>query len=145
MRRITVLLPAAFLLTFCASGGRPANLPGPGISVTQAAPIFFGSGTTAPMTLDVRITNRAQVPLRVREIEITSPGMGQYTLIPVTKQFNEVIPPGENRTVGLVATVVASRTRLQQTEPLAVRTIVLFEAEGKSFREVVLHQFAGPN
>ena len=96
------------------------------------------------MSLDVQITNRAKVPLRVREVDITSPGMSQYTLRRALKYFNETIPPGETRTLGLVAEVIASRARLQQSEPLSVRAIIAFEAEGKSFREVVLQQFAGP-
>src|SRR5688500_11454254 len=107
MRRLILFLSAAFLLACGTASNRPPDVPRPPIRVAQAGPIFFGSGTVAPMSLDVEITNRAKVPLRVREIDITSPGMSQYTLRGAVKHFNETIPPGETRVLGLVADVIA--------------------------------------
>ena len=143
MRR---LLPLLLLLTAaCASssGDRPKDIPKPDIDVRQAAPIFFGSGYRAPVSIDVHITNNATVPLRVREIEIRSTGMMQYSIDRVSKIFNETIEPGESRSLGLVTTATASRRELHSSEPLSVQTIIRFEANGRGFREIVLEQFAG--
>ena len=142
MRR---LLPLLLLLTACASssGNRPSDVAKPDIRVRQAAPIFFGSGDRAPISIDVEITNNAAVPLRVREIEIRSAGMMQYDLVRVSKIFNETLAPGQTRTLGLVTTAIASRRELHTNEPLSVHTIVRFEANGRGFREIVLEQFAG--
>jgi hypothetical protein len=142
MRR---LLPLLLLLAACASssGNRPKDIPKPGIEVRQAAPIFFGSGYRAPISIDVHITNNAAVPLRVREIEIRSSGMMQYSIDRTSKIFNETLAPGQTRTLGLVTTATASRRELHTNEPLSVQTIIRFEANGRGFREIVLEQFAG--
>jgi hypothetical protein len=142
-RSLTLLL---LLLAACASsssGERPSDVAQPDIRVRQAAPLFFGSGYEAPVTLDVHITNNATIPLRVREIEVRSPGMMQYTLIRRVRAFSETIPPGESRTLSVVTTAVARRSQLQSSEPLSVQAVVRFEANGRGFREIVLEQFAG--
>ncbi len=133
------------LLTLaCASGGgRPADIAAPTVVIQQANTIFFGSGTSAPVTLDVHIRNNAKVPIRVREVEIRSPGMSQYTLLRTSRLFAETIPPGETRTVSLMATAVREQTRFRAEEPLSVSANLRFEANGKQFREVILQQFAG--
>jgi hypothetical protein len=139
----------AFALLFTlgcgtSSGERPADIPRPDISVQQAGSIFFGSSTSAPVSIDVRVTNTATVPITVREVEISSPGMMQYSINRATKTFNETIPPGETRTVGLTATAVSRQARTTTQEPLSVRAIVRLEANGRGFREIVMQQFAGP-
>ena len=144
MRRL--LAPLLLLAAACASasGDRPADIAKPDITVRQAGSIFFGSTTSAPVSLDVHITNNATVPLRVREIEVRSPGMMQYTLARESKTFNETIAPGQSRTLGLVATAYANNTSRQISEPLSVQAIVRFEANGRGFREIVLERLAGP-
>lgn len=134
MRRICCRLSLLFLIAACSTATRPANVAAPSIVTRAAGSIFFGSLSSAPVTLEVDVTNHAQVPLRVREIEISSPGMVQYTLRPVRRIFNETIAPGETRTMALFTTAY-TRTR-NPSEPLTLRTIVTLEAEGKRFREI---------
>lgn len=143
MRRLLPLLLLLAAACASSSGNRPQDVAKPDISIRQAAPIFFGSGSSAPVTIDVHITNNAAVPLRVREIEVRSPGMMQYGLVRTSKTFNDTIAPGQSRTLGLVATAVAANTRFQPNEPLSVQAIVRFEANGRGFREVVLERLAG--
>jgi len=139
-----LLVSALILALGCASAAkRPASVAQPQIVIRQAGPIFFGSLSTTSASIDVRVTNRASVPLRLREVEVSSPGMTQYTLQRTTKLFNEVIPPGVTRMVGLVATAIARDTRSAMSEPLMVRVFLRFEAAGTSFREVVVEHFAG--
>lgn len=142
MRRLLVPL---LLLAACASssGNRPSDVARPDISVRQVGAIFFGSGTQAPVTIDVHITNTATVPLRVREIEVNSPGMVQYGIVRTSKVFNETIAPGESRTLGMVVRAYGSGARTHSSEPLALQAIIRFEANGRGFREIVLEQFAG--
>lgn len=147
MRRLSValLLPAILLTAACgsASGARPAGVARPDIRVRQAGSIFFGSTGSAPVSIDVHITNNANVPLRVREVEIRSTGMMQYSVDRTVKIFNETLDPGQSHTFGLVATARTRQTRVPSSEPLAIQTVVRFEANGRGFREVVLEQFAG--
>ena len=139
-----LLVSALILALGCASAAdRPAGVAQPQIAIRQAGPIFFGSQSTTSASIDVQVTNRANVPLRLREVDVSSPGMTQYTLQRTTKLFDEVIPPGETRTVGLVATAIARDTRTLISEPLMVRAFLRFEAGGTSFREIVTEQFAG--
>ena len=133
------------LLTFaCGTGNtRPAGVAAPTIVIEQANTIFFGSGTSAPVTMDVHVRNNATVPIRLREVEIRSPGMAQYTLLRVSRLFSETIPPGETRTVSLLATAVREQTRFRAEEPLSVSAFVRMEANGQPFRELILQQIAG--
>ena len=134
-----------FLVLACASGGnrRPADVAAPTIAVQQVNPIFFGSGTSAPVTLDVLVRNNANVPITVREVEVRSPGMSQYTLLRTSRLFNEAVPAGQTRTLSLVATAVRGQTQFRAEEPLQVSAILRVEAKGKQFREIILGQIAG--
>ena len=144
MRRL--LVPLLLLAAACASSSneRPADVAKPEITVRQAGPLYFASTNRASVSIDVQIRNNATVPLRVREIEVRSPGMMQYSLIRQAKIFNETIPAGEERTLGLVATAVANNVRSVTSEPLTVQAIVRFEVNGRGFREIVLERAAGP-
>jgi len=143
----TIGLSLIMILTLaCSSAGtsRPAGVAAPSIAVQQISPIFFGSGTSAPVSLEIHVRNNATVPIRVREIEIRSPGMSQFSLIRTSKLFGETIPPGETRTLSLIATAVREQTRFRAEEPLSVVANVRLEANGQQFREIVLQRFAGP-
>ena len=138
----TLRLPLiALLLISCAAtdAPRPPGIAQPDVSVRLVNPIFFGSGTTAPATLEVTITNRANVPITLRTLEVSSPGMVEYSLFPHTRQFNETIAPGETKTLTVFATARTGIARLSPTEPLSVRVIADFEANGKRFRDAYLN------
>ncbi|HEV7923397.1 MAG TPA: hypothetical protein VGR02_21650 [Thermoanaerobaculia bacterium] len=145
----TRLLPSLFLIAIAAacssssnSADRPAGLARPEIGVrSTAASIFFGSGATAPVPLEVIVANNASVPLRVRRIQIESPGMAEYSLYPVTRMFNEEVGPGQTKTFNIVATAYTNISRLNPTEPLQVRATVEFEGPDQHrFREIVFQR-----
>ncbi len=140
MRSIAV--SALFLLAACAStGDRPSNIAQPGIVVSQAGPIFFGQQATTDVTVDVQITNRANVPITLREVEVSSADAEQYTIPRARRTFNETLAPGDTRTVQVLATAVAQNLNPRFAQPLVVRTFLRFEANGKTFREAVLKDF----
>jgi hypothetical protein len=125
----------------CASATRPSNIAQPDVRAHVAGPVFFGSGTTAPVNVEVTVTNRANVPITVRSIRVTSPMMTEYALRPFNQMVNQSVAPGETKTFPIAATADASQAGLGVTEPLSLRADVGFEAAGKSFREV----FTFPN
>jgi hypothetical protein len=143
-------LIAAFLIVFAAacssssnsSAARPGNIAKPDIAVRSTAPtIFFGSGLQAPVPLEVLVANNSAVPLRVRRIQIESPGMAEYTLYPLTRMFNDEVGPGQTKTFNVVATAYTNVSRLNPTEPLQVRATVEFEGPNKErFREIVFQR-----
>lgn len=141
MRRVVSFL---FLLTFagalaCATArsSRPSTIPRPEISASLVHPLHFGGLDTSPATIEVRITNRSQVPVMVRRIEIESPGMRQYTLDRGVRDFRETIAAGETKAL----TVFSRATALTTTnpdEPLLIRTVVEFAAGESVWREVMM-------
>lgn len=130
---LSVLIAAA-----CASGGRsgPSGVTQADVDVRTAGSLFFGSGTSAPLNLDVTVTNRASVPMTVRSIRISSPGMMQFTVRPAQKMFATILEPGETKTFPLSTTAIASRSRLSPTEPLNLRADIDFETNGRRFKEI---------
>jgi hypothetical protein len=138
-----VVASALLLIAACASTSpaRPANIAQPQIRVGQAGPVFLTQGST-PLTIDVEVTNRANVPLVMREVEISSSDSGQqYGIAPARRLVNETIPPGETRKVS-VATSAVAQNASRIGGSVQIRAFVRFEAEGKSFREVVLTELA---
>ena len=100
--------------------------------------MFFGSGRTAPLTLEVGISNPASRPLIVRRIRVESPGMVQYGIQPTERIFRETLQPGEGRVLAMTVTAIAGSSRLNATEPLTLRAWIDFEIDGKRFRELYL-------
>ena len=135
----------AFTLLFAAacastSPSRPADIAQPQLQVRQAGPIFLSQGSTT-VTIDVDITNRANVPLTIREVEIGSSDSQQYSISPTRRLVNETVAPGETRTVSLSTSAVA-RAAQPVGQPLVIRAFVRFEGNGKVFREVVIGQLS---
>ncbi|MGZ5442915.1 MAG: hypothetical protein ACXW5U_01760 [Thermoanaerobaculia bacterium] len=136
----TILASVLLFAAGCASTAtdRPADIAQPEIRVARAGPVFFGSSSTTSVSIDVHVTNRAAVPILLREVEISSQGASHYTIERIRKLFHETIPAGETRTVNLVATGVALQRGVTEGEPLPVRITLRLEANGKSFRETTL-------
>ncbi|HKO58685.1 MAG TPA: hypothetical protein VJ276_22660 [Thermoanaerobaculia bacterium] len=137
-----LLLIAVACSSSPGAADRPNGIAKPDIGVrSTASTIFFGSGSTAPVPLEVVVRNNASVPLRVRRISIESPGMAEYTLQPLQRTFDEEVGPGQTKSFNLVGTAYTNISRLNPTEPLQVRATVEFEGPGKErFREIVFQR-----
>ncbi len=137
MRRMLSIL---LLLSFaCATqqSQRPAGMPQPDVDARLLTPIFFGSGTVAPANIEVQVVNRGKEPITVRRVELDSPGMGQYTLLRISRQYNDVIAPGETKSLTIFGRV-AAQTTTQPTEPLTVRAFIELQSQGHVWRELAL-------
>ncbi len=133
-----------FLIAFaaaCASAPqRPASVAAPEMEISLANPIFFGSGSSAPAQLDVAVTNRATVPLRVVRLRIESSGMSQYAIAPYERNYSHTIPPGETRVINVPAMAYARNAGSRPVEPLSLRIFGDFEAGTARFREISFQQ-----
>ena len=136
---LIVVALTSVLTTACGSAKstRPASIAQPDLDAGLATDLFFGSGTQAAANIDVRVTNRATVPITLRRIEIDSPGMGQYTIGRTIRDFRETIAPGETKVVPVFATAYAQTTR-RPSEPLQLRAIIQFEAGEATWREILM-------
>ena len=134
MRRL--MLTAVLILMGCASStaDRPATIDRPQIELTLPQRVFFGSGDSTGVSVIVDVTNRAKVPLTVKETELTASGMAQYTLEEGRQTFSEEIRPGESKR--LTAFAMARASIDTPSEPLRVQLIVTFEGGGATFREI---------
>jgi hypothetical protein len=105
MRRL-IFLVGLIALIACGTNksGRPATVAQPAMNVELTHDIFFGSGATAPATVQVTVMNRATVPILLRRVELSSPGMVQYAIYPTAREFRETILPGETNSVSVFAT-----------------------------------------
>ncbi|HEY0371417.1 MAG TPA: hypothetical protein VGD79_05425, partial [Thermoanaerobaculia bacterium] len=137
MRRTLSILLLLSLACGSTQARRPEGMPQPDIEAGLVNPLFFGSVTSAPATIEVRVTNRGQQPLVVRRIELDSPGMGQYVIARYARQFNETVPPGETKALTAFATAVA-QTTTRPTEPLTIRAIVELQSQGTTWREIAI-------
>lgn len=138
--RLRSLMLLSLLALACGSiksSARPDRIPKPEIGIDNPGPIFFGSGQTAPVSLNVEVTNLADESIKLRRIRVESPGMVQYSLYPVQREYNDEIPPAGRRTFSLFATAFTNQRALMQSEPLSVRAVIDFEVTGTHFREVV--------
>lgn len=134
LRRLA-LLPFVVLTLACASAGRPATVPQPDIDLSLSQEIYFGSSSSAPATVQVRVRNNATVPISVRRIDIETPAMTEWGFPRQSRVYNEVIPPGETRSITFFGT--AYTNRLRRTEPLTYRARIEFESQGKRWHELV--------
>jgi hypothetical protein len=138
MRRWSSLILLLLVVISCGTGksARPANVPQPGLRADLTHDIFFGSGATAPATIDVTVLNRAAIPIMLRRVEITSPGMTQFGLYSTYRDLRETLGPGQEKSFPIFAT--AWTNVRNPTEPLTIRAVIDFEAEGKVWREMVI-------
>lgn len=136
MRIFTICLFSSLLLSCATMADRPATVAAPTVNVNVPGTIFFGGGTTAPVTIEVSVTNNATTPLRVTQIEASTPTMTTYRLQTARQRFNETIATGETKTLNLFTNAVT--TVDSPKEPLSVRTVVYLEANGVPFREITM-------
>lgn len=137
MRRLLLVL--ASLSSACASLNQPPTPGRPEVEIVQQTPIFFGSGSEAPLNLAVTITNPAQEPIVVRRVRVTAGmGMTQYSIRPAERIVRETLAPGQSRELHLTATAYTDRARLTPTEPLGLRTMVEYETGGRRHQELYI-------
>lgn len=140
MQNRSILAISLVIATACASGGsqRPANVPRPDLRVVVVDTPFFGSGTDAPISFDVEVSNPGGQPIVVRHIRIQSQGSVQVGVRPYQRVLQETIPPGQSKVFNLtsMAYMVSEGGRFNPSEALNIRADAYFESAGKEFREI---------
>ena len=107
MRQLVV---AAVSCVFLACASSSARIPAPEIELVQLSGPADQNYTPGDIEVryGVRITNRAAVPITLRNIQIRSTGLGgPYRLQPATYPFNRTIEPEKYEDVTFWAKAVA--------------------------------------
>ena len=128
--RTRVLPIALILLAACSSSPRPKDVTRADVDVRLTNSLFFNSAGIAAANFEVTVKNTASMPITLREVRLTSPGMVTYTLRAESRRMNETLDPGGSTTVLVTATVYGNPGSLINNEPFAVRVFLDFEANG---------------
>lgn len=131
MRTRVLALALCILAAACSSSPRPKGMTKADVDVRLTNSIFFNSAGIAAANLEVTVSNTAEMPIVLREVRVTSPGMVTYTLRAESRLMNETLDPGESQTFLVTATLYAGTSSLVYNEPLAVRVYLDFEANGQ--------------
>jgi hypothetical protein len=126
----TRLLPLLLAFVFVVACGtsptqRPANVPLADLEAELVNDVFFGTGSTAPATIEVRVKNNAAQPITVRRIEVSSAGMTEWGLVRQNRVFREVIEAGATKPITFFGTAQTITTR--RNEPLSFDVVVDLE------------------
>ena len=133
MRRLCLLL---LLAAACASA--PQNPYRPTVIVQQLNRMNFGATTAAPITLEVQVTNKHTQPITVRQIRLEGGLSQQYQVTPADRALQEVIPPGETRSLRMSMTAYSQQGRIQDPEPLNLRGFVTYLVGEQQFQDLYI-------
>jgi hypothetical protein len=135
--RTLFVLPLALLVAACSSVSQPPTPGRPLLEVRQSSAIFFGSSATAPLNLDMVISNPAKEAIVVRRVRVQpAPGMMQYDIYPASRAVRETVEPGETKVIHIAATAYTGIARLDATEPLRIRAYLDYDLGGKRHQEL---------
>ena len=134
---VTLLVAAA-----CASSDNVVSPP-PEIEIVQVygpANIPYSRGQDSTMgEYAFRVTNKANIPITLRRIELSSIGGTTIALRREDRAFNRTVNPGSAEVVSLLARVffLSSSSGSPTNEPLTIRAVLYFESQNGSFRKIV--------
>src|SRR5688572_10988671 len=100
MARLSTV-PLLILLLACGSSN-PSSPGRPELLIRQNSELFFGSGTSAPVSITVQLRNTAAEPIKILRVRIEPGLMSQYTVRPYEQLYSHALPPGDARSVDMV-------------------------------------------
>ena len=130
------LVPLILLLVACSS--TPQNPYRPTVIARQLNAMNFGATTSAPITVEVDVTNRHTQPITIQRIRLEGGLTQQYILAPAERSLREVIGPGETRSVRLSMTAVSQQGRIQDPEPLNLRGFVSYLVGEQQYQDLYI-------
>jgi hypothetical protein len=135
MRARLLLLPLLFSLFACKSAPTATNADRPELVMQAQNALFFGSGSTAALSVGVGFTNRAKEPIKINSIRLEPGLMTEYSVYPLERFVNVNLKPGESQAVVVNMTAYTNQRRLMHDEPLSLRAAVDYTKNGKRYRE----------
>ena len=135
------LVVTALCCVFLACASSTAKIPAPEIELVQISGPADQNYTSGDIEVQygVRITNRAAVPITLRNIQIRSTGVGgPYRLQPATYYFNRAIEPEKYEDVAFWAKAVAEGDAMSMdaNAPVTIRATAFFESPSGGLRHV---------
>ncbi len=94
-------------------------------------------------TVQVEILNRSGEPVSLQRIEFASVGVGPFTILQTSRDFNQAIEPSQGLRFPVWAQMTYNgldETLAQSEGPLIVRGVAVFTTPGGGFRQVFLQR-----
>lgn len=152
-------LIAALLLAGCSSstthGGSPSRTAVPSVRVTIPEPELEIHQVVGPrqqnflegemeVKLELRIGNRASVPITLRRIEIqtVNPEGGAYTLNRAAYYFKLAIQPSEAGVAPFWARAVGYGRGMRDSEPVTIRGVIDYETPGGHYNQIFVRELS---
>jgi hypothetical protein len=143
MRQIFAL-SAVLALAACAASvpppqavrpaSRPAGMSPSDVVIRPIGSLSCAPGSTAPLNLAVRITNRATESIMIRTIRLTTPENQRITLQPSESVINGFLEASQTDIFPVLVTAKAA-ANARRTDPVAIKAEIEFEARGVRFWE----------
>ena len=147
MRKL-VILTAVLFIAACASSNNNAkvDIPQPDIEVQQlsSTPAVAEHVTGGvPVNFGIAVSNKADIPITLKRINISSIGTGGYNVPNNSRPFDKVIQPGTTEQVSFWAGANADPSIAGVNGAVALRVIAQFDSSKGAFETSTVHQVQG--
>lgn len=94
--------------------------------------------------LELRVGNRASVPITLRRVEIqtVNPQGGAYTLDRAAYYFKLAIQPAEAGVAPFWARAVGYGRSMRDTEPVTIRGVIDYETPGGHYNQIFVRELS---
>lgn len=131
-------MPLLLLFLAACSSTNQQHPYRPTVTANQLNPMDFGATTSAPFTVEVHITNKHTQPITVRLVRLEGGLTQQYSVTPAERALQEVVPPGETRSLRLSMTAISQQGRIRDPEPLNLRGFVTYMSGEQQFQDLYI-------
>ena len=140
MRRIALLL--LFAAVACASD-RTAAIPDPDFvleQISEMPDLASHVSGSFPVQYRLHVGNHAPVPIRLRQVNVSSVGMNAYEVASTTRPFNVTIGPEQSVDVEFFVSGLIAQSILGANGPVTLHGIVVFDSQWGPFQRSFLLQ-----
>lgn len=113
---------------------RPEGMTASDVMIRPIGSLSCAPGSTAPLNLAVRITNRATESIMIRTIRLTTPSNQRITLEPSESVINGFLEASQTDIFPVLVTATAA-ANARRTDPVSIKAEIEFEARGVRFWE----------
>ncbi|HET7706793.1 MAG TPA: hypothetical protein VFM36_11950 [Thermoanaerobaculia bacterium] len=113
---------------------RPEGMSPSDVMIRPIGSLSCAPGSTAPLNLAVRITNRATESIMIRTIRLTTPDNQRITLEPSESVINGFLEAAQTDIFPVLVTAKAAASA-RRTDPVSIKAEIEFEARGVRFWE----------
>ncbi len=113
---------------------RPEGMSPSDVMIRPIGSLSCAPGSTAPLNLAVRITNRATESIMIRTIRLTTPDNQRITLEPSESVINGFLEAAQTDIFPVRVTARAA-ANARRTDPVSIKAEIEFEARGVRFWE----------